>query len=192
MSRISTSDLRVAYYHGYFPMADEDGIVQFYSVRHRALLPIKGIHVSKSLARQIRRGGFEIRFDSAFREVMDGCRDREETWINDEIVELFSEAHREGWAHSCEYWIDGKLEGGVYGLRLGACFSAESMFHRASNASKIALWALVERARDAGFRVFDAQIMNPFLATLGAYEVTQDEYVSMIQPWFDWIPERFP
>lgn len=192
MSRISTLDLRAAYYHGYFPMADDDGTVRFYGVERRAMLPIEGIHVSRSLAKRIRRGGFEIRFDTAFREVMEGCRDREETWINDEIVELFCSAHVEGWAHSCECWIDGKLMGGVYGLRLGACFSAESMFHRAPDASKLALWALVEKTREAGFQVFDAQILNPFLETLGAYEVPHEDYLRMVQPWFGWNPERFP
>lgn len=192
VSRLTTLDLRVAYYHGCFPMADENGHVQFYGVRKRALLPIEGIRVSRSLAKRIRRGGFEIRFDSVFRDVMEGCREREETWINDEIVELFCEAHREGWAHSCECWINGNLEGGVYGLRLGACFSAESMFHRAPDTSKLALWALVNRTRECGFRLFDAQILNPFLESLGAYEAENDEYLRELQAWLGWRPERFP
>lgn len=192
MKRIKLEQLRYACYRGCFPMSNEDGVVEFWGVKTRALMPIEGIRVSRSLARRIRKGGFEIVFDRAFRDVIEGCRQRPDTWINDEIVDLYFRAHLARWAHSCECWIGGELAGGVYGLQLGSCFSAESMFHRKPDASKIALWALVNRCREAGFQMFDVQIINPFTASLGAYEITNEEYVRRLQDGFSWRPEQFP
>ncbi len=173
--RLSPEILALAYSQGAFPMADDDGQVEFYSVPRRALFPIDGVRLSRSMAKVIRRGGFEITFDQDFRGVMEGCADRPEgTWISPEIQAAFEGLHRLGWAHSCEAWQGGELAGGVYGVAIGGLFGAESMFHRRTNASKAALAALVDHCRILGFTLFDAQIMNPHLASLGAFEVTAD------------------
>lgn len=168
-------------------MADEDGELAWYQPQFRALFPIEGIRVSRSLAKRLRRGDFEIRFDTSFEQVIRSCRRPDENWINDEIIRAYTDIHREGWGHCAECWIDGELVGGVYGVALGACFSAESMFHRRTDASKIALHAMVEHCRELGFTMFDAQVLNPHLESLGAYEIPIDDYldrlaVSMEQP----------
>lgn len=157
-------------------MADEDGVVGWYSVRKRALFPITGIKVSRSLQKTIRKGKFQVRFDTAFEEVVRGCFRPEGNWLTEEFVSAYFECHRQGWAHSCEVWDGDRLVGGVYGLAIGTCFSAESMFHRVTDASKVALWATVEKCHELGFTVFDAQVMNPHLASLGAYEVSVEEF----------------
>ncbi len=162
-------------------MADEDGRIEWYNVRKRALFPVSGIRLSRSLARTIRRGTFEVRFDSAFEEVVRGCFRPDGNWLTEEFVQAYSQCHNQGWAHCCETWREGRLVGGVYGLAVGSCFSAESMFHRERDASKVALWALVEKCRELGFTVFDAQVMNPHLASLGAYEVSATQYARMVK-----------
>jgi leucyl/phenylalanyl-tRNA--protein transferase len=162
-------------------MADDEGRIEFYSVPRRALFPIEGVRLSRSMAKALRRGDFQVTFDQDFSGVIEGCADRREgTWISPEIQAAFEELHRMGWAHSCEAWQDGELAGGVYGVALGGLFGAESMFHRRTNASKAALAALVERCRDLGFTLFDAQIMNPHLASLGAFEVTAGRYQDLL------------
>ena len=136
--------VRYAYEQGVFPMADDEGHIDWYQPYRRALLPMEGIHVSRSLAKTIRKGTFEIRFDTAFEQVMRSCLRPKENWISEDIIRVYTQIHREGWAHCGECWMEGELVGGVYGVALGACFCAESMFHRATDASKVALWAMVE------------------------------------------------
>jgi len=190
--------LSLAYAQGYFPMADEEGEVGWYTVAYRALFPIAGVRVSKSLAKVLRQGRFEIRFDTAFEQVMRHCFLPDGNWLTEEFVNAYSACHRQGWGHSCETWLEDRLVGGVYGLAVGSCFCAESMFHRETNASKVALWALVERCRELGFTVFDAQIMNPHLASLGAYEVSAAEHARLLAralqettPWSNGRPQVF-
>jgi leucyl/phenylalanyl-tRNA--protein transferase len=175
--------VRDAYEHAAFPMAEDDGRIQFYQPYNRALFPIEGIHVSRSLRKTIRRGTFEVTFDTAFEQVMRSCLrpETEGNWISEEIIRVYTEIHFQGWAHSCECWRDDRLVGGVYGLALGSCFCAESMFHRETDASKVALWAMVEKCRLLGFTLFDAQIMNPHLASLGAYEISASEYDRLLK-----------
>lgn len=182
--------IRYAYANGWFPMSDEDGSMSWYQPQLRALFPISGIRVSERLRRRIRRGEFEIRFDTAFRAVVENCRRPDGNWINDEIIDAYTRIHEEGWAHCAECWFEGELAGGIYGLALGGCFSAESMFHRRTDASKVALWAIVEKCRELGFTMFDAQVMNPHLESLGAYDVplrryleTLDEALDQSTPW---------
>ena len=158
-------------------MADENGQVGWYSVDQRALFPLTGIHVSRSLWRTFRLRPYSISFDCAFEDVMRSCMRPGENWINEVIIRAFTLAHVEGWAHSCEVWNAGRLAGGIYGLALGSCFSAESMFHRETDASKVALHAMVEKCRLLGFTMFDAQVMNPHLASLGAFEIPHHEYL---------------
>lgn len=172
--------VRLAYEQGTFPMDVGGGEIEWFQPRFRALFPMDGIRVSKSLARTIRRGRFEVRFDTSFEEVMRCCLRPDENWINEEIIRIYTEIHRQGWAHCAECWIGDRLVGGVYGLALGSCFCAESMFHRERDASKVALWAMVNRCRELGFTLFDAQIMNPHLASLWAFEVAHDAYMVLL------------
>ena len=173
--------IRYGYRQGAFPMTMDDGTVAWFQPRRRALLPIQGIHVSQSLKRTIRKGKFETTFDMAFEQVMRGCLRPSDNWISEEFIQVYTQIHREGWAHSCECWSQGQLAGGIYGLAIGSCFCAESMFHRHTDASKVALWAMVNHCRDMGFTVFDAQIMNTHLASLGAYEISHQEYMRRLQ-----------
>jgi len=172
--------IRYAYEQGVFPMTMEDGEVEWFQPYRRALFPLAGMHVSRSLAKVIREGRFEIGFDTAFREVMRMCLRPGENWISEDFIRVYGEIYDQGWGHCAECRIEGRLVGGVYGVVLGSCFSAESMFHRETNASKVALWALIERCRRLGFTLFDAQVMNPHLKSLGAFEVPHDEYLTLL------------
>jgi len=175
---LTPEGIELAYRHGIFPMADErSGEVLWFRPDPRAVIPLDGFHVSRSLARTLRRGRFEVRVDTAFTTVMRGCADRPEgSWISERFVEVYGALHRAGKAHSVEAWRDGRLVGGVYGLALGGAFMAESMFHRETDASKVALAALVGRLRERGFTVLDVQYLTPHLESLGAVEITRREY----------------
>jgi leucyl/phenylalanyl-tRNA--protein transferase len=170
-----------AYEQGAFPMARDTGEVDWYQPRQRALFPLDGIRVSSSLARVIRKGVYEVRFDTAFGNVMRGCLRPEGNWISSDFIRVYTEIHHQGWAHSCETWLADELVGGVYGIAIGRCFCAESMFHRATDASKVALWALVNKCRELGFALFDAQLMNPHLCSLGAFEVSHEAYMKLLR-----------
>lgn len=170
--------IRSAYLQGAFPMGEpETGEIEFYVPNVRAVFPMTGIRVSRSLKKTLRSEAFEVRFDTTFEDVMRGCLRPVDNWITEGLIACYSQIHREGWAHCCEAWLDGSLVGGVYGLALGGCFCAESMFHRETDASKVALWALVNRCKELGFVLFDAQIMNPHLASLGALEMDHRTYL---------------
>lgn len=168
--------------HGYsigvFPMAERRNDPEIFWVdpRRRGILPLDGFRISRSLARRMRRGGFDIRIDTDFAGVLDGCADRAETWINPEIRSNYLQLHRLGHAHSLEVWQDGILTGGVYGVVLGAAFFGESMFSRRTDASKIALAYLVDRLNQAGFVLFDTQFPTDHLASLGGIEITRADY----------------
>lgn len=172
--------IRAAYEQGAFPMTVEDGSIEWFQPYRRALFPIEGIRVSRSLAKTLRRGVFELRFDTSFDAVMRACLRPDDNWISEPFFRAYGQIHREGWGHCSEVWANGELVGGVYGIAIGGCFCAESMFHRARDASKIALWGLVERCRSEGFAMFDAQVMNPHLASLGAYEIPHSEYMKAL------------
>jgi len=167
-----------AYRHGIFPMADErSGEVLWFRPDPRAIIPLDGFHVSRSLARTLKGGRFEIRLDTDFEGVMRGCADRPEgSWIDERFVEVYGALHRAGKAHSVEAWREGRLAGGTYGVALGGAFMAESMFHRETDASKVALAALVERLGERGFTLLDVQYLTPHLASLGAVEISRREY----------------
>ena len=143
---------------------------------NRCLFPIEGIRVSKSLQKTIRQGKFEVRFDTSFQQVIESCRRPDGNWINEDFIRVYTQIHQQGWGHCSECWFSGKLVGGVYGIAIGGVFFAESMFHRETDASKVALHALVETCRAKGFVIFDAQIMNPHLLSLGAYEMPDKQY----------------
>ncbi|GAB4388800.1 leucyl/phenylalanyl-tRNA--protein transferase [Albidovulum sp.] len=167
-----------AYARGIFPMAErrDDPRLHWVDPQRRGIFPLQDFHISRSLARAIRRQDYEIRTDSAFAEVVAACAGREETWINDRLVGLYAALHRMGHAHSLELWREGRLAGGVFGLTLGAAFFGESMFSRRTDASKIALAYLVDRLRAGGFTLFDTQFLTPHLASLGAIEIARGRY----------------
>lgn len=136
--------------------------------------------MSRSLLKVIKKGWFEVRFDTAFESVMRACLRPDDNWISEDFIRCYTQIHEEGWGHCAETWRDGELVGGVYGIALGSCFCAESMFHRETNGSKVALWALIEKCRSLGFTIFDAQMMNSHLKSLGAFEVPHKEYVRQL------------
>jgi leucyl/phenylalanyl-tRNA--protein transferase len=175
---LTPEGVELAYRHGIFPMADErSGEILWFRPDPRAVIPLDGLHISRSLARTLRRDHFEVRVDTDFENVMRGCADRPEgTWISERFVEVYGALHRAGIAHSVEAWRDGRLAGGVYGLALGGAFMAESMFHRETDASKVALAGLVARLRERGFTLLDVQYVTPHLESLGAVEITRREY----------------
>lgn len=179
-SELTPALIRLAYSEGLFPMTMEDGEVGWFQPIQRALFPIEGIHVSRSLRKTIDRGVFEIKFDTSFEDVMRSCLRPNDNWISDEFIRVYTEIHHEGWGHCAECWHDRKLVGGVYGIALGGCFCAESMFHRETDASKVALWAMVNKCRETGFTLFDVQIMNPHLKSLGAFEVPHRKYMRLL------------
>ena len=145
------------------------------------MFELDGFHVSRSLAKVIRNEVFEITVDRAFRQVMKGCaapaRGRRSTWISPGFIEAYTELHRRGHAHSLECWHEGKLAGGIYGVAVGGLFAGESMFHRVSNASKVALFHLVQHLRRQGFTLFDIQMLTPATEQLGGVEVPREDYL---------------
>ena len=169
-----------AYCQGWFPMADEDGTLGWYDPDPRTIIPLDRFHISRSLARCLRRGRFAVRYDTAFRQVMLGCAEpapgREETWISAELIEIYCRLHELGFAHSVETWLDDELVGGVYGVSIAGLFAGESMFSRRTDASKVALARLVERLNERGYRVFDVQFTTAHLKRFGAVEIPRTEY----------------
>ena len=167
-----------AYRIGLFPMSEgrDDPEVFWVDPTMRGIFPMDGFRISRSLARQMLRGSYRVTFDTAFDDVMRGCADRPETWINDTIFALYHKLFNMGHAHSVEVRDGEKLVGGVYGIAIGGAFFGESMFSKKPNASKIALAYLIDRLRVAGFSLFDTQFITPHLASLGAIEIPRDAY----------------
>jgi leucyl/phenylalanyl-tRNA--protein transferase len=178
--KLTPEVLEACYRLGAFPMADRYGRVGFYSSNPRSILELDSLRVSKSLARVLRKGTYEVHRDRDFEAVIRACADREETWINGEIIEAFVRFHEAGKAHSVEAYKDGELVGGLYGVTLGGAFMGESMFSRMSDASKVCLVQLVERLRDRGYVLLDCQIQNDHLARLGAIEIPESEYLARL------------
>ncbi|SIO11510.1 leucyl/phenylalanyl-tRNA--protein transferase [Rhodovulum sp. ES.010] len=172
-----------AYATGIFPMAEsrDDPGLFWVNPRRRGIFPLDDFHISRSLARRIRRDPFTIRVNRDFAGVVAGCADRDETWINETIFALYRELHALGHAHSLEVWEGDLLVGGVYGVTLGGAFFGESMFSRRTDASKIALAYLVDRLGAGGFRLFDTQFVTPHLSRLGAIEVSRAAYMARLQ-----------
>lgn len=167
---------------GAFPMADQDGEIGWFSPDPRCILPLDGFHISRSLRQTIRRGKFELRIDTAFEEVIAACADRPEgTWISAEIDDVYRALHRQGFVHSVEAWYGGELAGGLYGVALGGAFFGESMFTRVTDASKVALAALVERLIARGFKLLDTQWLTPHLARFGAHYIRRSEYLRRLR-----------
>ncbi|MBB3947881.1 leucyl/phenylalanyl-tRNA--protein transferase [Rhizobium skierniewicense] len=177
-----------AYSIGLFPMADsaDDPELFWVEPEMRGIIPLDDFHISKSLAKAIRKSPFDIRFDTDFEGVLAGCAeeadDRPSTWINATIRKLYTELHEIGHAHSVEAWDGDELVGGLYGVSLGSAFFGESMFSRRTNASKICLVTLVEHLREKGFTLLDTQFTTEHLKTFGAIDVPKAEYAKMLEP----------
>lgn len=167
-----------AYLSGVFPMAEhrDDPDVFWVDPKRRGIFPLDGFRISRSLSRRLRRDDYRVAINSDFAGVVDGCADRDETWISARIADLYQELHDMGYAHSLEIYRENQLIGGVYGVALGAAFFGESMFSRETDASKIALAWLVTHLRNAGFQLFDTQFLTDHLASLGAVEVSRADY----------------
>jgi leucyl/phenylalanyl-tRNA---protein transferase len=178
-----TADLLLqAYAAGFFPMAENrSGPISWFSPDPRAIIPLDGFKVSRSLRQVVQKRAYEVRFDTAFLEVMRSCASREETWISEEIIAAYGHLFTIGKAHSVETWKDGLLIGGLYGVAMGAAFFGESMFSKSRDASKVALWHLISTLRKGGFQLLDTQYLTPHLASLGACEVSRDEYIGLLQ-----------
>ena len=179
--RLTTEILEACYRAGAFPMADSYGYIEFYRSDPRSVLEFDDLHVSRSLRRVIRKGTYEVRVDEDFDGVIRACADREETWINAEIVDAYVRLHRAGKAHSVEAYNEGDLVGGLYGVSLGGAFMGESMFTRMRDASKVCFVYLVQRLQERDFQLLDCQIQNPHLASLGAREIPEHEYLRRLQ-----------
>ena len=180
---LSPERLLLAYDRGIFPWYDAGYPPCWWSPDPRAILDPETLHASRSLARALRRGGFELSWNRDFGRVMAECgRQRPGgTWIFAEMLEAYRRLHQLGHAHSLEVWVDGELVGGLYGVQRGGLFAAESMFHRRKNASKIALVAAVRSVFAAEIRLFDVQFLTPHLASLGVFEIPRDEYLARLE-----------
>ena len=181
-----------AYAMGVFPMAAsrDDPNIRWIDPARRTIFPMADFHVSRSLARRIRRAPHQISFDRAFAAVITACADRAETWINPAIFAAYEALHLQGHAHSVEVWDGPKLIGGVYGVALGGAFFGESMFSRATDGSKIALTWLIHHLRGRGFALFDVQFMTDHLGSLGAAEIPRAEYQRRLKCALG-LPARF-
>jgi leucyl/phenylalanyl-tRNA--protein transferase len=188
MSTITPQILLRAYAAGIFPMAEsaEDNALYWIEPEERGIIPLDGLVISASLRKAVRRGEFEIRIDSDFEGVIAACAEktpeRKSTWINARIKALYTQLFRMGCCHTVECWQDGELVGGLYGVRIGGVFFGESMFSRRTNASKVALVHLVARLKAGGFKLLDAQFVNPHLERLGAKPVAKADYHRLMEP----------
>jgi leucyl/phenylalanyl-tRNA--protein transferase len=184
---ISPDLLISAYSSGWFPMAVESGEIRWYSPDPRGIIPLDQFHVPARLARVVRSGEFRIDVNRAFDEVIHACAeiDRRDfdpgTWIDTDIIESYGELHRLGFAHSVEVWQGDQLAGGLYGVAVGGAFFGESMFHRVTDASKVALTGLVERLLARGFRLLDIQWVTPHLEQFGAVELPRADYLKRLE-----------
>jgi len=181
-----------AYRHGIFPWPHPQQEFLWFSPHPRAILPLSGLHVSRRLARTIRQGRFRVSLDAAFAQVLAACAVREEgTWITPAYRRAYALLHQLGWAHSFEVWtVDGALAGGLYGLNVGGLFGAESMFHTVTDASKVAMVAMVQHCRTAGVSLIDVQVLTPHLERMGAIEIPRDDYLARLRDVVD-EPVRF-
>ena len=167
------------YRQGVFPMAGPDGL-RLFSPDPRGILPLEDFHVPHGTRRAWKEMEWELRVDTCFPEVMLACAEREETWIDETIFRSYVALHEAGHAHSIEIWSGGRLAGGLYGVRIGAAFFGESMFHRVTNASKLALCCLVALMKRGGFQLLDIQWVTPHLARFGAVEIPRAFYLRML------------
>jgi len=180
---LGSERLLAAYRQGIFPWSVDP--ITWWSPDPRGIIELDQFHVSRSLAKVIRQGRFEVSIDRAFTEVMMGCAapapGRGGAWITAEFIEAYTRLHQQGHAHSVECWLKGELVGGIYGVTVGGLFAGESMFHRVSDASKVALHHLVQHLRERRFMLFDIQMVTPATLSLGAIEIPRREYLLRLE-----------
>ncbi|GAB4026706.1 leucyl/phenylalanyl-tRNA--protein transferase [Spirosoma koreense] len=185
MDKLTADDLIYGYINGIFPMADTDGTLYWYAPDPRAVIPIHTYKPAKSLRPVLNKNQFEIRIDTAFREVMQGCSkprsEDDSVWISDEIIEAYTSLHQMGLAHSVETYVDDRLVGGLYGVSLGSAFFGESMFHQVSNASKVAFHYLIEILRQQQYTLLDTQFINDNVRRFGAIEIPKADYLRQLK-----------
>jgi leucyl/phenylalanyl-tRNA---protein transferase len=178
----STERLLLAYRSGIFPWTDDP--ITWWSPDPRAIFELADFRVSRSLARRIRKAEFEITLDRCFKQVMQACaapsQGRRSTWISDGFIEAYTRLHQKGYAHSLECWKGNELVGGIYGVAIGGFFAGESMFHRVSDASKVAVFHLRHHLRQRGFLLFDIQMLTPVTARLGGINIPKSEYLKRL------------
>ncbi len=179
---LSVDRLLAAYDHGLFPCSSADEPTAWWCPDPRAVIPLDRLHVARRLARTIAARRFRVTFDGAFRAVMEGCDEnrRDGQWIHAGMIESYCELHRLGHAHSFEVWDGRRLAGGLYGVVRGSLFAAESMFHRVTDASKVALVAAVRATAACGAKLFDVQFLTPHLARFGATEIPRASYLEQL------------
>ena len=198
MSEFGPYELLNCYANGVFPMSEgrDDPETFLVDPEFRGIIPLDQLKISKSLAKTVRSGRFDIRINTAFKDVVEACAaprpGHDETWINETIFDLYERLHYLGHAHSVECWQDDTLVGGLYGVSLRGAFFGESMFSRKSNASKTALVHLVGRLNAGGFVLLDTQFITDHLLTLGAIEMSRDDYHSRLQHALDFDGDFFP
>ncbi|MCC7260008.1 MAG: leucyl/phenylalanyl-tRNA--protein transferase [Alphaproteobacteria bacterium] len=183
MASLTPDLLLEAYANGFFPMAERKHSkeLHWFCPEWRGVIPLEGFHIPRSLKKFMEKHPLTVTFDTAFPDVLAACADRKSTWINGEITTLYNALHRRGFAHSVECWREGALAGGLYGVSIGAAFFGESMFSRASNASKVALVHLVERLKARGFLLLDTQYLNDHLKQFGAHEIPRGTYMERLR-----------
>lgn len=181
--RLDPQSLLAAYAQGAFPMGDRDGTVRWYSADPRGILPLESFHIPRTLRGKLHNGHFTVRINQAFERTMRACMDNrpDGTWINESLVRAYLRLHHLGFAHSVETWQGDQLVGGLYGVSLGAAFFGESMFHRATDASKVALVHLVWRLRQQDFELLDTQASTPHLRRFGCIEIPASDYLPRLQ-----------
>lgn len=196
---LEPASLLLAYSSGIFPWPLSDGLLAWFAPPERCIIRADGFHVSRSLARTRKRGTYETKVDSDFRGTIEACaaarnrKGQSGTWITREMVEAYCELHRLGYAHSVEAYLDGRLAGGIYGVSLGGFFAGESMFYTATDASKIALWALLRILSASSIHWIDTQVPNEFTQSMGSELVSRHDYMLMLEtalqmpapPWED-------
>ena len=190
MTGLDPETLLSAYAQGVFPMADRDGVVRFYTADPRGIIPLhppEAFHVPRTLRQIVRQGRFEIRVDHDFEATMRACMDAREggTWISDDLIEAYTRLHALGFAHSVEAWQADELVGGLYGVSLGGAFFGESMFHRVTDASKVALVHLVDRLRNRRYELLDTQATTPHLRRFGCIDISASKYLKLLERAMD-------
>lgn len=182
---LSTERLLLAYENGIFPWYSEDQPILWFSPDPRLVLFPDKFSASKSLAKTIRKKLYDVRFDTNFEDVIVECskierKDQDGTWITDDMIDAYTRLHKEGYAHSVETYYEGDLVGGLYGVSLGGAFFGESMFHKMADASKVALYHLVQRLKEWDFDFIDSQVVTEHLKSLGAEEISRNRYLDIL------------
>lgn len=179
---ISANELIAAYSYGFFPMAhpEEGNTIYWHKPHMRGIIPLRRFHLSKNLRRLLQKGAFSYSINQAFTAVIHACAAREETWISEDIAEMYTDLNQLGLAHSFEVWHQGELAGGLYGVAIKGAFFGESMFHRVSDTSKLALAFLTDQLIDHGYHLLDTQFISDHLKQFGALEVTASEFEAML------------